>query len=156
MNVIEDEAGEKQFSVEDVCDITGIRPYVVRFWETEFETIRPAFGQDGQKYYSQSDVDLIREIKKLLRDDNLTIEKVKQHFHRKNGKESNVTALPTTPNKPVLQEKIQNSRPQPEFIQRPVVAPPSVFTRPSPDAQMLQKLNRAKEKLREVINLTRE
>ena len=144
MDVTEDEAGEKQFSVEDVCDITGVRPYVVRFWETEFENIRPESGPNGQKYYSQNDVDLISEIKKLLRDDNLTIEKVKQHFHRKIGNETNVTVLPT------VQVRTQKTPPVSEVISQPL------FNRPTTDAQMVHNLKMAKEKLLEVIGLTRE
>jgi len=144
MDITKDSAGKKQFSVDDVCEITGLRPYVIRFWETEFENIRSGTGADGQKSYTQGDIDLINEIKKLLRDDNLTIEKVKQHFHRKNGNEADVSVLPKV--QIVTQKAPQIS----EVVSKPVV------NRLSTDVQMVHKLNMAKEKLLEVISLTRE
>lgn len=54
------------FKFGELTSITGVKPYVLRFWETEFEEIQPVLGEDGQKVYSRVDVELILKIKSLL------------------------------------------------------------------------------------------
>jgi DNA-binding transcriptional MerR regulator len=80
------------YSVDEIIDLTGIRPYVLRFWELEFDSIRPITGDDGVKLYQASDVEAILEIKKLLFEDKLNIERAKREIrmrsdqqHRKMG-----------------------------------------------------------------------
>lgn len=69
--------GKTQFRLNEVCSISGVKPYVLRFWENEFTEIKPALSASGEKFYSQKDLDLIIIIKKLLFRDKLTIEKAK-------------------------------------------------------------------------------
>jgi len=65
------------FKVSEVCELSGIRPYVLRFWESEFDIIAPIIGENGQKLYERKDIESIELIKKLLFEDKFTIEKAK-------------------------------------------------------------------------------
>jgi DNA-binding transcriptional MerR regulator len=62
---------------EQVCQLTGIRPYVLRFWESEFPEIAPTLDPNGHKIYREEDVKKIFFIKKLLFEDKLSIDKVR-------------------------------------------------------------------------------
>ena len=66
------------FKVDEVCRLTGIKPYVLRFWETEFESINPITSSSGKKLYERGDLKNIIEIKKLLFEEQMTVEQAKQ------------------------------------------------------------------------------
>jgi DNA-binding transcriptional MerR regulator len=61
------------FRIGEVSEITGLRPSVLRYWETEFDLLRPQKTRSGQRIYCRNDVELISEIKKLLYGEKLTI-----------------------------------------------------------------------------------
>lgn len=54
------------FSISEVSKITGVKPYVLRYWESEFKLLRPARRQSGQRKYIKKDIETITYIKKLL------------------------------------------------------------------------------------------
>ncbi len=54
------------FSILEVSKITGVKPYVLRYWESEFKLLRPARRQSGQRRYIKKDLETIVYIKKLL------------------------------------------------------------------------------------------
>ncbi len=64
---------KSNFKFQELTPITGVKPYVIRFWETEFEEIAPVDSDSGQKLYARKDVEAIFKIKKLLFDDKMTI-----------------------------------------------------------------------------------
>lgn len=65
------------FKINEVCSLTNVKPYVLRFWESEFEEISPMTSSSGQKLYEHKDIEAILLIKKLLFDDKLTVESAK-------------------------------------------------------------------------------
>ncbi len=65
------------FKFAELTGITGVKPYVLRFWETEFPEISPIDGEDGQKVYSRSDVETIIRIKDLLFERKLSLQEAK-------------------------------------------------------------------------------
>lgn len=65
------------FNVQEVCSLVGIKSYVLRFWETEFEQISPIVSSTGQKNFERKDIEVVGLIKKLLFEDKLSIEKAK-------------------------------------------------------------------------------
>ena len=71
---------KSHFKIDEVCGITGIKPYVLRFWESEFEEINPITSSTGTKLFGHKDIDAIFLIKKLLFEDKLTVEQVKREF----------------------------------------------------------------------------
>ncbi len=71
---------KSHFKADEVCGFTGVKPYVLRFWETEFDSISPVVSSSGQKLYEQSDVEAILEIKRLLFDDKMTVEQARHEM----------------------------------------------------------------------------
>jgi len=66
------------YSISEVSKITGLKQYVLRFWETEFADLKPAKNRAGNRIYRLSDIKLIFLIKKLLYEDKYTIEGARQ------------------------------------------------------------------------------
>ncbi len=54
------------FRIGEVGSLTGVKPYVLRYWETEFRHLRPRKSKSGQRLYRKSDIELILRIKELL------------------------------------------------------------------------------------------
>lgn len=68
---------KSHFTFDEVALITGVKKYVLRFWETEFSEINPIMSSAGQKLFEHKDIEAIFQIKKLLFDQKLSIEKAK-------------------------------------------------------------------------------
>ncbi len=66
------------YSISEVAKITDLEQYVLRYWESEFELLKPAKNRAGNRIYTNRDIKLILYIKKLLRDERYTIEGAKQ------------------------------------------------------------------------------
>jgi DNA-binding transcriptional MerR regulator len=61
------------YRIGEVSRITGLKPHVLRYWESEFKMIKPYKGGSLQRLYRKRDLDLILKIKKLLYEDGFTI-----------------------------------------------------------------------------------
>ena len=70
------------FKIEEVAELTGVRAYVIRFWESEFSQINPVSSSSGQKLYEPQDVELIYYIKQLMFEKKLAIERAKLEVHK--------------------------------------------------------------------------
>ena len=75
------------YSIAEVGKMTDLKPFVLRYWETEFKELRPAKNRAGNRIYRTSDIDLIKKIKRLLYDDKYTIAGARQQL--KKDKEAN-------------------------------------------------------------------
>jgi DNA-binding transcriptional MerR regulator len=64
---------KSNFKFQELTPITGVKPYVIRYWETEFSEISPITSDSGQKIYARKDLEAILKIKKLLFEDKMTI-----------------------------------------------------------------------------------
>ncbi len=62
------------FKIGEVSNIVGVKPYVLRYWESEFELLKPGKAPSRHRLYKKKDVDLLMEIKKLLYSEGYTIE----------------------------------------------------------------------------------
>ena len=62
------------FKIGEVARIAEVKPYVLRYWETEFKLLTPIKSRSGQRLYRRRDVDLILRIKELLYAERFTIE----------------------------------------------------------------------------------
>lgn len=65
------------FTTDEVCSLTGVKPYVLRFWENEFEEISPILSTSGKKLFEHKDIEAIIVAKKLLYEEKLTMERAK-------------------------------------------------------------------------------
>lgn len=61
------------FKIREVAAITGIKPYVLRYWESEFSFLNPPKNKGGQRIYKRKDIETILQIKKLLYEEGYTI-----------------------------------------------------------------------------------
>jgi DNA-binding transcriptional MerR regulator len=68
------------FRIGDVAKLAGIKPYVLRFWETEFPALGPKKSGTGHRLYRRKDVELVLEIKALLYEQRFTIEGARKHL----------------------------------------------------------------------------
>lgn len=66
------------YSISEVSKITGLEQYVLRYWESEFEQLKPAKNRAGNRIYTNRDIKLVLHIKHLLREERYTIEGAKQ------------------------------------------------------------------------------
>ena len=62
------------YSIGEVSKLVGLKPYVLRYWETEFKQLTPPKNRAGNRTYRQKDIDLILKIKDLLHGKKFTIE----------------------------------------------------------------------------------
>lgn len=70
------------FRFHEVGSVVGVKPYVLRFWESEFKEISPINSSSGEKLYEHKDLQIFALIKKLLFDDKMTIEEAKIEISR--------------------------------------------------------------------------
>lgn len=61
------------YRIGEVSQIVGVQPHVLRYWETEFRTIRPQKSHKGQRVYSRRDVEKLLKVKELLKTQGFTI-----------------------------------------------------------------------------------
>ena len=73
-------AKKAYYSIGDVCDITGLKPHVLRYWETQFEVLSPTKNRAGNRVFRPKDVELVLLVKNLLYDEKYTIEGARQRL----------------------------------------------------------------------------
>lgn len=66
------------YSISEVSKLTGIEQYILRYWETEFEQLKPQKNRAGNRIYTNKDIQLILYIKNLLKERKYTIEGAKK------------------------------------------------------------------------------
>ncbi len=66
------------YSISEVSKITEMEQYVLRYWETEFEELKPQKNRAGNRIYTNKDIQIILQIKSLLREKKYTIEGAKK------------------------------------------------------------------------------
>jgi DNA-binding transcriptional MerR regulator len=74
------------FRIGEVAKLAGIKPYVLRFWESEFPGLGPKKSGTGHRLYRRKDVELVLEIKRLLYDKRFTIEGARKSLESAKGK----------------------------------------------------------------------
>jgi DNA-binding transcriptional MerR regulator len=70
------------YKIGEVSEITGIEPYVLRYWESEFKIVNPTRTNSKQRLYRKKDLELILEIKKLLYEEKFTIAGAKKKLQK--------------------------------------------------------------------------
>ena len=80
------------YSIGDVSEMTDLKQYVLRYWETEFSHIKPTKSRAGNRVYRSVDLDNIKELKNLLHSQKFTIKGAKQYLKNKETKTSSATS----------------------------------------------------------------
>ena len=75
------------FSIGEVCELTDLKPHVLRYWESQFRFLNPAKNRSGNRVYQRREIELILLVKHLLYTEKYTIEGARQKVdeHRKGG-----------------------------------------------------------------------
>jgi DNA-binding transcriptional MerR regulator len=80
------------FRIGEVAKLAGIKPYVLRFWESEFTGLGPKKSGTGHRLYRRKDVELVLEIKRLLYEKRFTIEGARKILEQKPKRSASETA----------------------------------------------------------------
>ncbi len=134
---------KSMFKLNEVCGLTGVKPYVLRFWESEFVEIDPIISSSGQKMYDPKDIEAIATLKNLLFLDKLNIEQAKAELSKRlNGEHEDDSAYDS---------QLEAELPEiPESLARPQMN--LNISRMALSEGDLDKLMMAKNLLREVIS----
>jgi DNA-binding transcriptional MerR regulator len=76
------------FRIGEVSRLLNVKPYVVRYWESEFKTVRPARTRSDQRLYRHKDVEELLMIRKLLYEENFTINGARKQLQKMRGEEA--------------------------------------------------------------------
>ena len=71
---------ERLYRIGDVSRLADLKPFVLRYWETEFPMLEPVKSANGHRLYRQEDVDMVFRIKRLLYDEGFTIAGARRHL----------------------------------------------------------------------------
>lgn len=80
-------ARKAYYSIGEVCDLTGLKPHVLRYWESQFEVLNPTKNRAGNRVYRPKEVELILLVRHLLYEQKYTIEGARNRLQemRKSG-----------------------------------------------------------------------
>jgi DNA-binding transcriptional MerR regulator len=76
---------ERLYRIGEVSRLSELKPFVLRYWETEFPMLEPVKSPSGHRLYRQEDVDMVFKIKRLLYDEGFTIAGARRHLRETNG-----------------------------------------------------------------------
>jgi DNA-binding transcriptional MerR regulator len=80
MSGIRGEPVQEFFSIGEVCELTDLKPHVLRYWESQFRFIHPAKNRSGNRVYARREVEMIQLVKQLLYVDKYTIDGARQRL----------------------------------------------------------------------------
>ena len=84
------------YSIGDVSEMTDLKQYVLRYWETEFSILNPEKNKAGNRRYKQEDIKVVRHIKELLYDKKFTIRGAQQYledYYKNKDTDSNIVNI---------------------------------------------------------------
>jgi DNA-binding transcriptional MerR regulator len=136
MGITPEEIPDKlYFRIGEVARLAGIKPYVLRFWETEFPALDPKKSGTGHRLYRRKNVQMVLEIKRLLYEKRYTIEGARKFLETRSKDAVPTPAAPAG----VARRSKSASAPPP--------AQAGFFDVPSP------LLETVRQELREIVNL---
>lgn len=100
--------GKRYYRIGEASQILGVKPHVLRYWETEFPEIRPLKGKSRHRHYSQEDMEILKFIKKLLYEEGFTIKGAKVKLKEFLGKREEKPDL--APYLESIEEKLKETR----------------------------------------------
>jgi DNA-binding transcriptional MerR regulator len=73
------------YRIQEVAKITGVKPHVLRYWETEFRQLSPRKDMNDQRRYTKSDILLVLKIKRLLHEERFTIAGARRQLRKESS-----------------------------------------------------------------------
>jgi len=105
------------FKIGEVCELTEIQPYVLRYWETEFPTLAPAKNSSGQRIYRRRDIETVMRIKELLYGEGFTVAGARKKIEQE---QAGRVDTPVSPG--ALDSAFEGSEPDPKIGPTPSTA----------------------------------
>lgn len=68
------------YAIGEVCDLTGLKPHVLRYWESQFDVLNPTKNRAGNRVYRAKEIEVVLLVKHLLYEEKYTIEGAKQRL----------------------------------------------------------------------------
>jgi DNA-binding transcriptional MerR regulator len=68
------------FSIGEVCELTDLKPHVLRYWESQFKFLSPAKNRSGNRVYQRREIELVMLVKQLLYSEKYTIDGARQQL----------------------------------------------------------------------------
>jgi DNA-binding transcriptional MerR regulator len=78
-------APREYYSISEVCEITGLKPHVLRYWEAQFPLLNPSKNRSGNRVYQRKEIRLILLVKELLYEEKYTVEGAKAKLEQIRG-----------------------------------------------------------------------
>src|SRR5215218_6727756 len=88
---------KRYFTIGEVSELCGVKPYVLRYWEQEFTQLKPMKRRGNRRYYQHHEVLLIRRIRELLYEQGFTISGARNKLESRSAYEPAQEALPLPP-----------------------------------------------------------
>lgn len=85
------------FRIGEVSELTGVQPYTLRHWEMEFPTLSPKKNDAGQRLYRRADIEMVREIQRLLHHEGYTTAGAVRRLSAKKRASGKSPAFPVPP-----------------------------------------------------------
>jgi DNA-binding transcriptional MerR regulator len=100
------------FSIGEVSQLTQVKPYVIRYWESQFGALRPPRRESGQRKFTKKEVDIILRIKELLHAKRYTIAGAKRvlQLEARRGPAQMKLHLPSSPDAPDSSDVLRTIR----------------------------------------------
>ena len=84
------------YKIGEVSEIVGVKPHVLRYWETQFDALRPRKTRSGQSLYRRQDVALLQTVRQLLHEEGYTIAGARQKLANESSRpEERIAAGPS-------------------------------------------------------------
>ncbi len=80
--MLDDGIKKLYYSIGEVSEMTELEQHVLRYWESEFEQLKPRKNRAGRRVYTEEDISMVRRVHYLLKDEKYTIEGAKQVLDR--------------------------------------------------------------------------
>ena len=97
------------FRIGEVSRLLGVQPYVIRYWETEFKTVKPIRTRSDQRLYRHKDVEELLMIRKLLYEENFTINGARKQLRKIQGEDTSAAPLAFRDGQAALLAEIEKS-----------------------------------------------
>ena len=97
---------KRYFTIGEASELCSVKPHVLRYWEQEFQQLKPVTRRGNRRYYQHKDVLLVRQIRSLLYEQGFTISGARQQFSA-NGKQGTAADVKLADQKDVLKNLCQ-------------------------------------------------
>lgn len=93
-----DEIEKKYFTIGEVAEMIGEAPSLIRFWETEFDFLKPEKTEKGTRKYTRKDIQQLQLVHHLVKEKGFTLQGAKEHIKRNNHAAEDAVILDTLKN----------------------------------------------------------